>query len=488
MDKQNNFDVVIIGAGISGIDVAYRLQEQCPDRTYTILEAREALGGTWDLMRYPGIRSDSDLYTFGFPFKPWTESKPLAEGHLIVKYMKETAEQFGIDRNIQYRHKVQNANWSTDQQSWSLIVDAAGGKKHFHAKFVVFATGYYNYHETLETKIPGLENFKGKVVHPQFWPKDLDYSGKNVVIIGSGATAITMLPVMAEKTASLTMLQRSPSFVVAVPQSDRTKSSWFNVFLPRWLAFQAVRIQFFIMPYLFFLYCKYFPEKAKKLIAKGAAAQLPKGYPVEPNFAPKYNPWDQRVCFCPDGDFYTAIREEKADVVTATIENITEDTIRLNGSDRVLKPDIIVTATGLKLQFGGGAKVTVDNKAVDFANKHLWKGIMIEDVPNAALVIGYTNASWTLGADATAQFLTRLLNHMKTKNITSAVPGLGGSAPMKDVQVLDLNSTYIVKAQGTLPKAGSRAPWLPRSNYLRDMWESWYGSLTKDMHYTSIST
>lgn len=481
------FDVIIVGAGISGISAAYRLQQLAPERTYAILEARDSLGGTWDLFKYPGIRSDSDLYTFGFAFRPWNEEHAIAEGPSIVKYMKETAAEFGIDRNILYRHKLSAANWSSDSQSWSLTVDASGEKKQLHSQFIVFGTGYYNYNEALSAKIPGIENFQGRVVHPQFWPEDLEYENKNVVIIGSGATAVTLLPSLAKKAANVTMLQRSPSFILSLPQVD-TLDWWARRLLPRALAFRFTRLKFLIMPFLFFQFCRYFPNAARKMLQKGAAEQLPKGYPIEPNFQPVYNPWEQRLCLCPNGDFFKPIREGKADIVTSHIETVTEKSIVLKGSGQTLYPDIIVTATGLKVQFGGGAKVTVDNEPVNLPDKHLWKGVMLQDVPNAAMVVGYTNASWTLGADATSQMIARILNHMKDNGLSSAVPKLDSGATMNDLPLLNLNSTYVVEAKGSLPKAGDRAPWLPRSWYVRDLWEARFGNLEKDMFYSRVST
>ncbi|GAB7352662.1 hypothetical protein MBLNU459_g3027t1 [Dothideomycetes sp. NU459] len=485
--SENIFDVVIIGAGISGINAAYRLQEQAPDRTYTILEARHALGGTWDLFKYPGIRSDSDLHTFGFPFYPWTEERAIADGPSIKRYMETTAATFGIDQKIQYHHKLLAADWSTDQQGWSLTVDASGENKFFHSKFVIFCSGYYDYNEALPAQIPGIDKFEGPVIHPQFWPEDLDYENKEVVIIGSGATAITLLPNLAEKAKNVIMLQRSPTYIVSIPQVNGL-SYYARRLLPLNWAYKFTRLQFLILPFLFFKFCKSFPNAARKQLKKGAAKQLPKDYPLEPNFEPKYSPWDQRLCVSPNGDFYQCIREGKAEVVTAHIKQVTEKTISLEGSDRKLQPDIIVTATGLKLLMAGGAQISVDKTPITISDKHLWKGIMLQDVPNAAIVVGYTNASWTLGADATAQFVTRLLNKMKNEGISQATPTLDASSKMGNQSILNLNSTYVVKAKGDLPKAGDRAPWLPRSHYLTDLWESKYGNISQDMLFSRIST
>ncbi|THV77602.1 monooxygenase flavin-binding family protein-like protein [Aureobasidium pullulans] len=461
-DTSNYYDCLIIGAGISGINVAYRLQEQTSNKSYAILEARDSLGGTWDLFRYPGIRSDSDMYTFGFEFYPWKEYRTMADGASIKEYLKDAANNFGIDKHIRYRHKLQSANWSTDQQNWSLKVDTPQGEQNLRARFIVFCTGYYDFNEAMPATIPGIKDFQGKVVHPQFWPEDLDYENKDVVI-------------------------RSPTYIAAVPQRDNL-SYWPAKFLPVSWTYKLRRIQFLILPFLFFKFCKAFPDRARRLLKKGAASQLPEGYPLEPNFEPNYGPWDQRLCASPDGDFYKAIKDGQAEVITASIKQVTEKSIHLEGSDRVLTPDIIVTATGLKLIMAGGAKLSVDNEPLEVPQKHLWKGAMIEDVPNAAIVIGYTNASWTLGSDATAQFVTRLINHMDKNGMTQAVPRVDKNSDMQDQSVLNLSSTYIVKAEGSLPRAGNKAPWLPRSHYLRDLWEMKFGSITHDMQFSRIST
>ena len=430
--------------------------------------------------------SSSDLHTFGFPFRPWTEKRAIADGASIKRYMKETTEEFGIDRKIQYRHKLVSANWSTDQQGWSLQVDVSGQRQTFHCRFVHICTGYYNYNEALPADIPGIDRFQGTKVHPQFWPQDLDYSGKNIVVIGSGATAITLVPNLAQKAASVTMLQRSPSYIVAVPQDDainRLARNW----LPASWAHSFIRMKFFLMPWLFFKFCRAFPNAARKGIKKNAAKLLPKDYSMNPNFEPKYGPWDQRLCVSPQGDFYDAIREGKAEVLTGTIQEVTEKSIIMANSDKVLHPDIIITATGLKLSMAGEAKITVDNEPVKISEKFLWKGIMLQDVPNLAFSIGYTNASWTLGADATSQFVTRLLNILKRDGQTSAVARVDKGSGLGEEQVLNLNSTYIVKAVGALPKAGDKAPWLPRNMYLFDLWDAKRGKLT-DLHFSRVAT
>lgn len=485
-DNPNYVDCLVVGAGLSGINVAYRLQEQTPDKSYAILEARDSLGGTWDLFRYPGIRSDSDMYTFGFEFYPWKEYRTMADGASIKEYLGEAANHFGIDKHIRYRHKLLSANWSTDQQNWSVKVDTPTGQQNLRSRFLIFCTGYYDYNKALPAQIPGIENFQGKVVHPQFWPEDLEYENKNVVIVGSGATAVTLLPNLAKKTNKVIMLQRSPTYIASVPQLDA--SSLIARYLPiSWTA-KIRRIQFLILPFLFFKFCRAFPDRARKMLQGEAKKRLPEGYPLDPNFEPSYGPWEQRLCASPDGDFYQSIKDGKAEVVTAHIKEVTEKAIHLEGSDRVLTPDIIVTATGLKLVMAGGAKLSVDNEPIEVPQKHLWKGAMIQDVPNAAIVIGYTNASWTLGSDATAQFVTRLIKHMDKNGVSQAVPRVDSKSNMEDRSVLNLKSTYVVKAEGDLPKAGNVAPWLPRSHYLKDLWDVKFGSITQDMQFSRVST
>ena len=325
-----DFDVVIIGAGISGINAGYRVQSELPDHTYTILEARDNMGGTWDLFKYPGIRSDSDLHTFGFPFRPWTDPKAIAEGPSIVKYIKETAEIYGIDKKIQYQRKVLSANWSSEQQRWSLEVQINGEKTtRVNGRFLIFSTGYYSYDEPLSAEIPGLENFKGLRVHPQFWPEKLDYTNKKVVVIGSGATAITLLPSLAETAEHVTMLQRSPGYTIALPGVDAT-GEWAKRWLPTWLAYKLIRIKFLVLPLLFFHFCRAFPDAAKKGLQRRTKQLLPDNVPVDPHFKPRYNPWEQRLCVAPDGDFYKSLHSGKASIATGTIKTVTEHSITLN--------------------------------------------------------------------------------------------------------------------------------------------------------------
>lgn len=479
-------DIVIVGAGISGINAAYRIQTELPSASYTVIEARGRIGGTWDLFRYPGFRSDSDLYTFGFAWRPWAEQKIIADGESIRSYIHESAALYGIDQKIRFHCKLVSANWSSDQQAWNLVVDEEGRESRLHARFVILCTGYYDYNEALSSYIPGIEKFTGTVVHPQFWPEHLDYKDKNIVVVGSGSTAVTLLPSLAETAHHVTMLQRSPSYILARPAVDPF-AQWALKYFPHNLAHRITRLRFLVIGFLFGKFCAFYPLAARNLIRKATLRQLPENTPHDPHFSPRYNPWEQRLCLCPDGDFFKAIRAGKASVVTDTIATVTETGIRL-ASGQTLETDIIVTATGLKLKIAGGAHVSVDNVPITISEKYLWKTVMLQDVPNLATVIGYTNASWTLGADATALLVCRLLKSMKGKGLTSAVPRLDDSAGMKSLPALNLSSTYVVRGAKDLPRTGDRAPWMPRSTYFSDLWGAKFGNITDGLQFGKVST
>jgi cation diffusion facilitator CzcD-associated flavoprotein CzcO len=478
----SEYDVIIIGAGISGINTAYRVQTTAPKgTTYTILESRSSIGGTWDLFKYPGLRSDSDLYTFGFPWRPWTDGPAIAEGPLILGYMREAIQETGIDKNIRYRHKAHKANWDSKSLKWTLEVDADGVKQQMRGRFLVFATGYYDYDTPLDAVIPGLENFKGTVVHPQFWPEDLDYSNKEVAIIGSGATAVTIHPVIAKTAKQTTIVQRSPSYILPVQNSVSPITSAMRYVSPR-LAYKVNRVRFLIFGYFLFYFSRMFPSTARKLIRGITSKELPASVPHDPHFNPSYNPWEQRLCVTPNGEFYRALREGKGGIMTATIKTVTPNSIVLNDG-RELPADIIITATGLKLKVGGGIQLSVDGTPYDMSTKFMWKGMMLQDLPNASLVIGYTNASWTLGADATAQTVCRLLNEMAGKGASAVIPRIAHPEKMNSMPVLDLNSTYIKKGKGVLPKTGDSGPWRARTNYFTDIREAKWGSIYKGLEY-----
>src|SRR5579871_2360856 len=475
------FDIIIIGAGISGINFAYRLQERNPEYSFTILEGRDDIGGTWSLFQYPGIRSDSDLYTFGFPWRPWNDRASIAEGNKIMNYMRECMLMYGIDKKIRYRHHVKSAHWSSEAKAWTLDVNSNGKEQIFKSRFIIFCTGYYDYDTPLQTAIPGIDNFKGRIVHPQFWPKDLDYTNKSITVIGSGATAITLLPALAQTASHVTMLQRSPSYIVSVPREDGLEKLIRAVAPTSWVH-QLIRIKWLAIPYLFITFCTYLPNVAKRLLTKATVAQLPHSLSCDPHFTPQYNPIEQRMCFCPDGDFYAALRSGKGSVVTGTIDNVTETSIRLNNGQE-LNPDIIVTATGLKLRVAGGIKVIVDGEELPMNKKFMWKNIMLQDLPNAMFVIGYVDASWTLGADATAQLVCRMLKLMERRSYEVATPRMdeGTRARLKEKPVLRLTSTYVQRAKDVLPKACDQKQWQGRTTYFRDIWEAWFGDLKTGM-------
>ncbi|KAK1061813.1 hypothetical protein LTR74_010724 [Friedmanniomyces endolithicus] len=475
-----DYDVVIIGAGISGINFAYRLQERLPNLSYTILESRHELGGTWSLFNYPGIRSDSDLYTFGFPWRPWEEQTSIAEGPLIKKYMNESAAMYGIDKKIQFNHHVNNADYSRTSKTWTFNVTANGTEqKTLRSKFYLICTGYYDYKEPLQHQIPGIEDFKGPVAHPQDWPQDLDYTDKNVVIVGSGATAITLLPNLAKKASIVTVLQRSPSYVMSQPSEDGLewairKLTWFSKPLQHLL----LRWKWVLIPFLMTRFAYNFPNTARKMFGSIIEAQLPPTLPRDPHFNPTYNPFEQRVCLCPAGDYYAALRSGKGTVETGIIETITPNSIKLV-SGKELHPDIIVTATGLKLRFAGGVAITVDNTPLNIADKFIWKGVMIEDVPNAAYVMGYVDASWTLGADATAQMVCRILKQMRKEGVKKVVPRRSEyeKEHMEEAPLLRLTSTYVKRGREATPKTGTMGQWRPRSYYYKDILMAWFGDI-----------
>ncbi|KAM0921827.1 hypothetical protein ACQ4PT_006734 [Festuca glaucescens] len=421
-----DYDVVIVGAGISGINFAYRLQERNPELSYCILEGRHQVGGTWSLFQYPGIRSDSDLYTFGFPWRPWEEKQPIARGPLVLNYLEASVAEAGIDNKIKFNHRVDSMDWSSASSTWTLNVTAGGADNEvvsMRVRFVLLGTGYYDYDEPLEARIPGIDTFRGAVVHPQFWPRDLDYTGKNVVVIGSGATAVTLLPSMADKAAHTTMLQRSPTNFLALPKNDPLDKA-ARLLLPGALARRLIRFRWIMSAFLLATVCRWFPRLVRAVILWRTSRELPSGTGMKPHFTPRYNPWEQRMCICPGGDFFRCLRAGKASVETGVIEQVTENTIRLQ-SGRELHPDIIVTATGPKVRLAGGIDVSLDGRPVRVPDCYSWKGCMLENLPNLFYSMGYFDTSWTLGADATAQLVCRLLNRVTRHGFAHIVPRLG---------------------------------------------------------------
>ncbi|KAI1810824.1 hypothetical protein GGS20DRAFT_565727 [Poronia punctata] len=476
-----DFDVVIIGAGISGINAAYRVQNQGPPgMKYVILEGRESMGGTWDLFKYPGIRSDSDIFTFGLPWSPWGHTESMASGDQIKEYLVQSAQSAGIDKHIRYSHKVETADWHSSEKGWVLSVNAPGQEKPviFRSRFMLLGTGYYDYETPMESIIPGIERFRGEVIHPQFWPKDFDYTGKNVVLIGSGATAVTILPSIADKVKRVTMLQRSPGYIFSLPTSSFLTRLMFAI-LPLYWAHSINRLFWAFKSWATTWFCRTFPSVAKAVIKKVTIQQLPPDIKWDPHFKPRYNPWEQRFCACREGDFYAALRSGKADIVTDKIKTVTEDSIELE-SGQALHPDVIVTATGLKLKFGGGIQFSVDGKSVKLGDRFAWKAAMIEGIPNLLFLTGYEDASWTLGADVSAHLFLRLLKLMEKKGSKVIVPK--ASAPMEEKPMMSLSSTYVIKAPRVLPRGGT-GQWAPKKNYFSDMAGAKWGNVTEDMEF-----
>ena len=471
-----HFDVLVVGAGISGIGAGYHLQTYSPNRSYAILEGRERLGGTWDLFRYPGIRSDSDMYTLGYSFRPWKEAKAIADGPSILNYLEQTARDHGIDRHIRYRHQVKRAAWSTDTATWTVDVERGPEKElvQYSCNFLFMCSGYYNYAEGYTPEFAGADRFKGDIVHPQFWPENLDYSGKRVVVIGSGATAVTLVPEMAKTAAHVVMLQRSPTYVVSRPEEDRI-ANWLRRRLPAMMAYGITRWKNVLLGMYFFNMCRKKPDRAREFILKGVREQLGPDYDVDTHFTPKYNPWDQRLCLVPNGDLFEAIKKGDASVVTDHIDSFTETGIKLK-SGKELDADVIVTATGLKLQLLSGLEVTVDGKRMDLSKTFAYKGMMYSDVPNLASAFGYTNASWPLKADLTSAYLCRLLNHMEKTGLRQATPRVTDPA-LEEEPWLDFTSGYVQRSIDEFPKQGTKAPWKLYQNYALDIVSLKFGSI-----------
>ena len=463
-----HFDVLIVGAGISGIGAGYYLNERCPGRSYVILEGRERIGGTWDLFRYPGIRSDSDMYTFGYAFKPWTAPKSIADGDSILEYLNETAEENGIDRHIRFGHHVDRASWSSDAQRWTIEATdkATGEARRFTCGFFFLCSGYYDYEEGHAPTFPGQERFEGTIVHPQKWPEDLDYAGKRVVVIGSGATAVTLVPVLAEQAAHVTMLQRSPTYIVSAPAEDPIGKRLRETFPPH-LAHTLARWKNILLSMFLYQFAQRAPEKAKQLVRDGLEQQLDNNIDIDRHFSPPYNPWDQRLCLVPDGDLFKALNRGEASVVTDHIETFTEGGVRLCSGEE-LEADLIVTATGLRLLFFGGIEVTVDGVAVDASERVSYRGMMLSGVPNLALSFGYTNASWTLKSDLIGEHVCRILNHMERGGYTVVTPRFEDDGAPRE-PFIGLTSGYVQRSIHILPKQASRAPWKVYQNYLLDL-------------------
>jgi cation diffusion facilitator CzcD-associated flavoprotein CzcO len=474
-----HFDVIIVGAGLSGIGAARNLRTAFPNKTLAILESREAIGGTWDLFRYPGIRSDSDMYTLGYRFRPWTGSKSLADGPAIRQYIRDTAKDADVEKDIQFNSRMISTEWSGETNTWTLTIrdTKTEATRQITTDFLHLCSGYYNYEQGFLPEFPGYDNFKGQTIHPQHWPEDLDYSGKRVVIIGSGATAVTLVPAMAEEAGHVTMLQRSPSYVMSIPGTDPVAkhtrrllgdrisyplNRWKNVFLATALYQMSQRR----------------PKIIKSLLRKLATKQLPEGYAVDKHFKPKYNPWDQRMCMVPDGDLFKSIRKGDASIVTDEIETFTEGGIKLKSGEE-LPADIIITATGLNLQLFGGAEFVIDGKKIELHDTLAYKGMMLSDFPNFAFTVGYTNASWTLKADLVSEYVVRLLGYMDEKDFARVTPVVK-DPNMKTVPLLDFSAGYVLRSLDSLPQSGEDAPWKLGMSYLQDAITFRRGDLADD--------
>ncbi|MGQ9406215.1 flavin-containing monooxygenase [Mycolicibacterium gilvum] len=460
-------DIVVVGAGISGISAAWHLQNRCPGKSFVILEGRDDLGGTWDLFRYPGIRSDSDMFTLGFRFKPWTSEKAIADGPSIMAYLRETVAEFGIDRHIRYGHRMVAADWSDADNRWTVHVERGGERVEISARYLMACSGYYDYDRGYCPEFAGAQDFEGPIIHPQHWPEDLDYTGKRVVVIGSGATAVTLVPALADSGAGhVTMLQRSPTYVGALPDVDpftvRT-----NKTLPTGAAYVVNRWKSILFQSVQYQLSRRFPRFMRRTLMTMAQRRLPEGYDVARHFGPSYNPWDQRLCLAPNGDLFETIRTGRADVVTDTIERFDRTGITLS-SGQHLDADIIVTATGLNLRLFGGAVISRNGEVIELSETMAYKGMLLTGMPNLAFTIGYTNASWTLKADLVSEFFCRIINYMDEHSYTRMEPRHPGGG-VDERPLLDFTPGYVLRALDHLPKAGSRAPWRLKQNYLFDL-------------------
>jgi cation diffusion facilitator CzcD-associated flavoprotein CzcO len=464
-----HFDVVVVGAGLSGIGAAWHLQDRCPWLSYVILESRDAIGGTWDLFRYPGIRSDSDMYTMGYRFAPWSGGPPIADGASIREYIENTARASGIDERIRFGHRVVRAEWSSETCRWTVEARVGSEAVTFSCSFLYTCTGYYRYDTGHAPEWPGMERFTGRIVHPQHWPDDLDHAGTRVVVIGSGATAVTLVPALADgpgAAALVTMLQRSPTYIATMPSRDRI-AEILRRFLPERLVYALSRWRRVLGGMLFFKLARSRPEFVKRLLLRGVRTELGPDFDVESHFTPRYDPWDQRLCLSPDGDLFAALRDGRASIVTDRIDTFTETGIILESGAR-LDADVVVSATGLEILLLGGIELVVDGVPVELSETLTYKGMMYSDVPNLVSTFGYTNASWTLKADLTAEHMCRLLDHMRRHGYARVTPRRPNSA-MDEVPALDFTSGYVRRALDRLPKQGARTPWRVHQNYVKDL-------------------
>ena len=483
---QNHFNVIVVGAGISGIGAGYYLQKKYPNKSFVILEGRDNIGGTWDLFRYPGIRSDSDMNTMGFRFKPWMGVKSIADGPSILSYLHETVKENDLNKKIHFNQWVNEASWSSRDSQWTVQVENKKTQElqDFTCDFLFLCGGYYNYEEGYTPHFAGRENFLGQIIHPQKWPKNLDYKNKKVVVIGSGATAVTIIPTMAEKAAHVTMLQRSPTYFLSAPDEDPV-GNFLRKFISSKLTYKLVRWKNIRFQWWFFQKCRKFPKKVKEFLIKQVREELGPNYDIETHFTPKYNPWEQRMCLVPNGDFFNAINAGKASVITDHIDRFTKKGIKLKSGGEV-EADLIVTATGLNLEVCNGIKLEVDNNEVDISKTMTYKGMMFSDVPNLVATFGYTNASWTLRADLTSEYVCRLLNFMDKKGYANCCPRTAEHVEPEG-DWLDFTSGYVKRSMHKFPKQGSRDPWRNTQNFPKDVLAIRWGNIdNKELKFTSL--
>ncbi|MGL6235812.1 MAG: flavin-containing monooxygenase [Segniliparus sp.] len=476
----DDLDVLIIGAGISGISAAWHVQRRCPGKRFAVLEARDSLGGTWDFFKYPGLRSDSDMHTLGFRFRPWTEEKAIAEAPAIMAYLRDTARESGIDRHIRYGSRVTGAAWSSEDQRWTVQVETGSGKHELTSRLLFFCGGYYRYDAGYTPDFPGMSDFAGTIAHPNQWPEDLDWAGKRVVVVGSGATAVTLVPVLARTAAHVVMLQRSPSYILPAPSRDKLAIALAKRLPPK-TVHAVIRWRNILRGAYFYRLTRKDPAKARAMLRSFTVRALPEGYPVDTHFNPRYNPWDQRLCLAPGGDIYRAISDGRASVATGQIEAFTPTGLRLRGSDgngsEEIEADIVVTATGFNMGSMTDLPLVVDGERVDLAKQFAYKTLMLTSVPNFVFTVGYTNASWTLKADLVSEYACRLLAYLDKRGLGSATPVL--EAPIAEPRPLfgDFQPGYAKRASDTLPKQGPKAPWRQRMSYVRDVVEIRHGRI-----------
>ena len=472
MKKEDNelVDVLIVGAGLAGVGSACQLRRRSPELSFTILESRAVSGGTWDLFRYPGIRSDSDMYTYSYGFKPWVNKSAIADGGTILEYIRETADEYDLNQHIRYNHKVVSAQWSSTDNLWTVTVTRSDTQSDneepliIRCRFILSCTGYYDYEQGYTPEFAGVDDFQGEIVHPQFWPEQLDYKDKRVVVIGSGATAVTLIPSMANDTASLVMLQRSPTYIANVPAED----PWLkplSKFMPSSWVFRSIRWKKVLLQQYIYRLSRKKPRGLRRYLLNQVREELGPDYDVDTHFTPNYNPWDQRLCAVPDGDLFTAIREKRAEVVTDHIDEFNATGIQLK-SGKQLDADIIIVATGLNLKFAGGVDYSIDEQKLDFTDRFIFRGMMFSDLPNMAFTVGYTNSSWTLKADLTASYVCRLLNKMASGKYSTVTPRMIGT--VDEEPLLDFDAGYVLRARDQFPKQGNRLPWKNYQNYVKD--------------------